>query len=282
MTNIPKKCADDTNAIEEQNSFILTKEYRRFAEFCDACRREKYIGLCYGAPGVGKTLSARYYTKWFFLENRLPTHLPYLPLPPEIKECHTLLYTAQMSNPAHVIKQKISQMRTQLGRFHEELLPPTEQTRIVTEDHISRFCELIIVDESERLKMSGIEQLREIYDAGNIGLIFIGMPGLEKKLSRYPQLYSRVGFAHQYRALSQEEMRFMLSHYWSRLDLKMNPNDFTDAEAIAAITRITNGNFRLLNRLFRQIQRVIKINELNCITAEVVEAARECLVIGAI
>ncbi len=43
------------------------------------------------------------------------------------------------------------------------------------------------MDESERLKMSGIEQLREIYDAGNIGLIFIGMPGLEKKLSRYPQ-----------------------------------------------------------------------------------------------
>ena len=108
------------------------------------------------------------------------------------------------------------------------------------------------------------------------------MPGLEKKLSRYPQLYSRVGFAHQYRALSQEEMRFMLSHYWERLDLKMNPNDFTDAEAIAAIARITNGNFRLLNRLFRQIQRVIKINELNCITAEVVEAARECLLIGAI
>ena len=52
--------------------------------------------------------------------------------------------------------------------------------------------------------------------------------------------------------------------------------------APAAIARITNGNFRLLNRLFRQIQRVIKINELNCITAEVVEAARECLVIGAI
>ena len=223
----PKKCVDDTSAIEEQKSFILTKEYRRFAEFCDACRREKYIGLCYGAPGVGKTLSARYYAKWFFLENRLPTHLPYLPLPLEIKECHTLLFTAEMSNPARAIKQKISQMRTQLGRFHEELLPFEEQTRIVTDDRISRFCELIIVDESERLKMSGIEQLREIYDAGNIGLIFIGMPGLEKKLSRYPQLYSRVGFAHQYRALSQEEMRFMLSHYWERLDLKMNPNDFT-------------------------------------------------------
>ena len=77
-------------------------------------------------------------------------------------------------------------------------------------------------------------------------------------------------------------MKFLLSGYWEQLDLKINPNDYTDAEAIAAIARVTNGNFRLLNRLFRQIQRIIKINSLNCITAEVVEAARECLVIGSI
>ena len=106
------------------------------------------------------------------------------------------------------------------------------------------------------------------------------MPGLEKRLARYPQLYSRVGFAHAYRPLNQQEMHFVLEHHWKKLGCSLSPDDFTDQEAVAAIIRVTAGNFRLLHRLFAQIQRILKLNELSAVTQEVVEAARECLVIG--
>jgi hypothetical protein len=67
--------------------------------------------------------------------------------------------------------------------------------------------------------------------AENISKLYFSSGFLFTRCSKYPQLYSRIGFAHWYRASTQEEMRFMLSRYWERLDLKMNSNDFTDAEA---------------------------------------------------
>ena len=42
------------------------------------------------------------------------------------------------------------------------------------------------MDEADRLKTTGLERLRDIYDHLQIGLVLIGMPELQRRLARYP------------------------------------------------------------------------------------------------
>jgi DNA transposition AAA+ family ATPase len=258
--------------------FIVTKEYRRFTEFADAVRRERYIGLCYGQPGVGKTLSARRYACWPELGPMLQESRHHFTEGRDRTDWHTLIYTPTVTATPRMIDKEL----TQLGSaFAVVRTPDPLDPRARAAPHaLPPFVELLIVDEADRLKTAALEQLRDHYDRSQLGMILVGMPGIEKRLARYPQLYSRIGFVHHYRTLSTDELVFVLQRHWSKLNLTLTADDFTDAEAIAAVARITGGNFRLVQRLFAQIDRVMEINNLATITREVVETARESLVIG--
>jgi DNA transposition AAA+ family ATPase len=265
-------------------AFIVTKEHKRFVEFCDACRQYQYIGLCYGKPGVGKTLSARQYARWDLVQvmtdHAWRSSEPF-PIRSDLADCDTIFYTASVANSPRRIEQDIDQLRLRFDGFKDEVIRAIKNDHnYAYNDRLAPATHLILVDEADRLKQAGLEQLRDIYDQGNIGLVLIGMPGIEKRLSRYPQLYSRVGFAHHFKPLSEAEVHFILQHKWSTLGLNLDLSDFTDAEAIAAIIQVTAGNFRLIHRLFTQIERILEINQLHTITKEVVETARANLVIG--
>jgi len=262
---------------DAESSFIVTKEHRRFVEFCEACRRYRYIGLCHGPPGVGKTLSAREYARWDLLEPFLSRFVLGDEPPAGLDDCHTVLYTPEVANTPRSIQRG-------LGRFMLRLpfclANTADDESYPTEEELAARVQLVIVDEADRLKMASLEQLRDTYDRGRFGMVLIGMPGIEKRLARYAQLYSRVGFVHAYRPLSAEEVGFVLGRHWQRLGLSVSAEDFTDAEAMAAVVRFTGGNFRLIHRLLAQVGRILEINALQTVTREVVEAAREGLVIG--
>lgn len=264
--------------MNKNEAFIETKEYKRFAEFCDACTKYKYIGVCYEPPGVGKTLSARHYANWNNIEKKL-IHQSFAEIEKNtddnLLECRTLFHTA----PAVKATKFLAKIQTNGISLHM-----AKSTYANEEDYDlldwDNNVDLVIVDEIDRFKVQHLEQLRDIYDQNDIAMVFIGMPGVEKRLARYPQLYSRIGFAHKFNQLSKNEAQHILTYKWQELGLPMKLEDFSDYEAVTSIIRITGGNFRLMHRLFSQIERILEINKLSTITTEVVETARDSLVIG--
>ena len=264
--------------MSEPDGFLVTKQYRRFAEFCDAVRRERHTGLCYGPPGVGKTISARRYANW---DQSRPlyramdiSHSAGL----AASVSRSVLYTPTVTATARQLQRDLSEVRSWLSFAMDR----ADDDHNPTERRIAgASTELVIVDEADRLKHQTLEQLRDHFDRTDTGIVLIGTPGIEKRLARYPQLYSRTGLAHRYHPLSTDELEFVLQHHYQQLRLTLSAQNFTDNEAIAAVAQITNGNFRLTQRLFAQISRILQINNLTAITKEVVETARENLVIGA-
>ncbi len=301
------------------SAVVETLEHRRFAEFCDACKRYRYIGLCYGAPGVGKTVSARHYANWDKMQDFWAHPGHDATAVAEIAASSTVLYTAPVVGAPSVIERQIGRLRDRLHSAAIDVRRQVENTEMrrllgilddlrdrlknpdgyrsqATEDTEDAFLKqrhrtmglerlvpdptaLLVIDEADRLKIAGLEQARSIFDQGGIGMVLIGMPGLEKRLARYPQFYSRIGFVHEFRPLSASEIRQLLGQHWTPPGVKL-PGDAIDTVAAASIIRITGGNFRLLNRLLTQVERILEINALPLVTKQVVEAARENLVIG--
>ena len=265
--------------------FIVTKEHRRFTEFANAVRAERTIGICHGDAGVGKTNSARRYANWDTLELHLKTWGPRTDDDTKhnalANRARTVFYTPEVLPRNRELIRDIDHWVVRLGVCiddHQRAIGKIADTRA---GDATRWVELLIIDEAERLAPTALELLRDMHDRTRLALIFIGMPGIDQRFRHYPQLFSRLGFSHRYRPLGRDELLFVLERHWKRLGRTLNPDDFTDAQAIAAVERVTRGNFRLLERLFPQISRVLKINQLETITDDVIEAAASTLVVGA-
>lgn len=63
---------------------------------------------------------------------------------------------------------------------------------------------------SRILPFASVEEIRSLFDDGGVGLVLIGMPVIEKRMERPPQLYSRIRFVHEFEPLDSAEMKALL------------------------------------------------------------------------
>lgn len=96
------------------------------------------------------------------------------------------------------------------------------------------------------------------------------MPGVDKRLARDPQLYSRIGFAHEHRQSTPEELTAVLA-------IRLPPEDEAaddgpaHAKAITTIIWILGGFFRLVDRQPTRIERVPTVHSFTGLTPEIVD-----------
>jgi hypothetical protein len=156
---------------------------------------------------VGKTESARQYAQWDEPEAVLgpPPHRHDGIPPRNSGPWRTVLYTPGVVNTPRIVERDLAGLWRAVSGLAGRAARQTEAAQAA---HVP---DLLMVDEADRLKTAALEQLRDVYDRRHIGLVRIGMPDLQKRLARYAQLYSRVGFVHHFQPLSGREFQNVAS-----------------------------------------------------------------------
>jgi hypothetical protein len=121
--------------------------------------------------------------------------------------------------------------------------------------------------------------MRSIFDAGKAGMVLIGMPGIEKRIAGFPQFYSRIGFVHEFRTLEEKEITELLNQGWGPVGVTL-PNEMLGARRDRQFDTNEWRELPTTDPPLTQIERILKVNQLDRVSKEIVAATRDSLVIG--
>lgn len=262
----------------ESNSpfFLEPVSHFNFVELATVCRDDKKIGLCFGKPGIGKTWSAKKFCNWATIEANMNAKNGVPVEPATMMLCDSAYYLPSVTVSAPRLKSELTSLRS---RFEDAYLRsvnwqrPADWANEVQRSHLK----LVIVDEAFRLKYQALEQLRDMQEEWDVGLVLIADPGFERSLCRMWHFAVRVAHAEELHPLSAAETAQYVDRQLNVMQLSKPPE-----EVYALIYWYTQGVMRALDNLFSMIARILKINEdvVNEITRDVVETARDMMMFG--
>jgi len=185
--------------------FVETVPHLNLVDMAVVCREQRTIGLCFGKPGVGKTSSAKMFCKWAIVEANFAAKNGQVVEPEAMLECDTLYYLPSITVSAARLRSELTVLR---NRFEDAISKsvmwqrPDDWATSIQEQHVK----LVIVDEAYRLKFQALEELRDLQERWNVGVVLIGDPGFERSLGRMWHFNARVTYAEELKPLTDAEV----------------------------------------------------------------------------
>lgn len=236
--------------------FIVTRQVKEVASVCNALIESRDMGVIYGEPGVGKSVTASQMTeKWTKVDSM------------------RVIYTeADVGSTAVGIARKLISLITDLRPVNA-----ADAARIIENLSNQHHFDLIIVDEAERLTQKCIEMLRSIYDRTKIPILLIGMTDLLRHLRIHKKFYSRISITYHYEPLSFQQ----LSEYLGQLHpLLKDIEPEKEKELLDFIYHHSRGEFRRIIQMVKQAERVRRINKHPVLSLSVFEKASTLMLRG--
>ena len=253
---------------------LETESYKQFRELCLLCREQQTIGLSFGRPGAGKTDAAMKFARWSVVGPNVVGIGRPLFQPDQLIECDVLYYLPSISTSAPRLRTETAMLRNRLDAAQQRVEQQNSPT-LFAELLTKKYARLLIVDEAYRLKFHALEELRDIHDEWKLGMVLIGDPAMERSLERQPHFADRIGFVQEFKQLQPSEVNTYVDKQIECLKLEK-----PEEEIYSAIFWYTQGNLRTLEKLFKLLDRLIKLNDDKTIKRDILDAAREMLLYG--
>ena len=224
-----------------KNKFVHTNNVKSMFQLSDLLEatgeKAPGLGLYYGDPGLGKTEAAQ--------------HLC-------IKKPN---YVYIRAKTAWTIRWMLNDL---LGELNEQPAGRTEAAYERLRDTLLKDRRPIVIDEVDHMLHDSkvIETMRDIYDETGNPFLLIGMQDAERKLKRFPHLYSRFADVQKAKKISPEEI-LEISDQLCELPL--------EEKSAELLFEKTNGEFRKIMRWLKILERKAQTNSLTVISPALIK-----------
>ena len=224
---------NDSPQIQKRPTITKTGDCLGVMAVCQSCQEYMGLGIVVGKTGFGKTYTLKHYSK-----NKRVCYV----------ECNESMNARDLIK---AIERNLS-LPHLVGSIDDRL------------DNIKDFFNtndgyLLIIDEADKLitryTQKKAEILRNIYDQSDVGLVLAGEPALGKLIKQLiPRMANRIDFAYELGGINESEVMEYIGneHTWSAE---------AQHELVNRATNEKTGCFRLLNRTYENIMRIIEEGE---------------------